>query len=244
MDKSLDLMIRMGENVINENFLRDFSPHTKNKAKLVSINETNAKRMLDRHTAGGYVIISPCRGYAEFGLTPGVDKEALAKINNERVKELYQEILNSGFSFTPCYGGFIENLGSEDEENVYEKSFIIYPQKRDGKDVDFEALRAFAIEMGRKFNQDSVLITEPGKNPKYITQSGDVDMEFENEPTFNDLTSEYFTDLHKNTHKSGLNGKPTRFSFNEVYINPAPQGLSEANVRKSRGEVFIPYLKG
>ena len=165
-------------------------------------------------------------------------------INNQRVKELYNSIIENGFSFTPSYGGFIENQGTNDEETVYEKSFIIYPFNKEGKPLDFKVLYDFAIDAAKKYNQDSVLIARPGENPKYITQNGDVDMEFTGETTFNDTTETYFTDLHKNTHKKGLEGKPTRFSFHEAYINPAPQCMSEATVRGKKGEIFIPYLKG
>ena len=241
---SFDLMVRMGENVIDANFLADFNPKTRNRAKLVPINESNAKSLLDKHTKTGYIIISPCRGFAEFGLNPETDTQELARINNERVKELYSAIESAGFSFTPCYGGFIENQGDENEEHVYEKSFIVYPYSRAGELKEFGELYDFAVEMGKKYNQDSVLICEPGGKPKYVNQAGEVDMEFEGEPSFNDVTQAYFTDLHKNTHKSGLSGKPTRFSFNESYINPAPQGLSEAVVRNGHGEIFIPYKRG
>ena len=242
--ESISLMERMGEVITECNFLKDFSPNTNNKARLVPINETNAKRLLSRHTESGYVIISPCRGFSDFNLNPETDREKLQAINNKRVKELYDSIIENGFSFTPSYGGFIENQGTDDEETVYEKSFIIYPFDRNGKPVDFKRLYDFAIDAAQKYNQDSVLIANPGENPKYITQTGDVDMEFGGETTFNDATQAYFTDLHKNTHKSGLKGKSTRFSFHETYINPAPQCLSEATVRGKRGEVFIPYLKG
>ena len=240
---SIDLMIRMGENVINENFLKDFRPKTTNKAKLVSINETNAKRLLDRHTKDGYIIISPCRGFADFDLNPETDGEKLAAITNKRVKELYNRIKERGFSFTPCYGGFIENKGEDSEQNVYEKSFIVYPTTRTGEPIDFEELEAFAIEMAKKYNQDAVLVARPGEAPRYLNQGGEVDMEFGGDVTFNDASKEYFTDLHKNTHKSGLEGKPTRFSFNEIYINPGPQDLSEAVIRNRNGEIFIPYKK-
>ena len=242
--EQISLMERMGEVITESNFLRDFFPETNNKTKLASINETNAKRLLDRHTKNGYVIISPCRGFADFGLNPETDAEKLQAVNNKRVKELYDAIIAAGFSFTPSYGGFIENQGESDEETVYEKSFIIYPFDREGKQVDFQSLYDFAIEAAKKYNQDSVLIAKPGENPKYITQSGNVDMEFTGDTTFNDATETFFTDLHKNTHKSGLNGKPTRFSFHEAYINPAPQCMSEATVRGKKGEIFIPYLKG
>lgn len=213
---------------------------TTNKSNIVSINETNAKRLLDRHTASGYAIISACRGRAEFNLgdSPN-DTRKLAEINQKRTRDLINDIQNNGFSYTLCYGGFVENLGSEDEENVYERSVIVYATKRDGTN-DAEALRGFAIEECKRFNQDSVLICMPNEKPQYIKQDGSVDFGFSGNVAFNDIAQTYFKDLHKNTQgkiKSG--SKPTRFSFTECYIAPKPQGLSESHTRSLKGEVFL-----
>ena len=46
-----------------KNFLNEcYSENTSNKGDLVSLNEVNARSLIDRHSADGYVIISPCRG--------------------------------------------------------------------------------------------------------------------------------------------------------------------------------------
>lgn len=66
------------------NFLSEcHSEKTNNKGNLVPIDEAGAKSLIDRHTRDGYVIISPCRGYADFGLDPScpADREKLAHIN-------------------------------------------------------------------------------------------------------------------------------------------------------------------
>lgn len=227
------------------NFLTEcYSSKTSNKADLVSINEVNAKSMLDRHTKDGYVIISPCRGGADFGLDPAnnpQDKEKLNQINNQRIKELVSILKQSDFSYTPTYGGFIENLGQDNEENVYERSFVVYNHHKDGSVGDFNELYQFALDMAKKFNQDSVLVQAPNKNPEYVKQDGEVDFGFDGDVSFNDLSQEYFTDLHKNTHKSGdiSNRKPTRFSFLESYVNPAPQCYGERISRARNGEIFL-----
>lgn len=225
------------------NFLNEcYNEKTSNKADLVSINEVNAKSMLDRHTADGYVIISPCRGGADFGLDPKdpKQKQKLAEINNQRIKELVSILKQSDFSYTPTYGGFIENKGTDDEENVYERSFVVYNHHKDGSVGDFEELRKFALDMAKKYNQDSVLIKAPKSNPQYVKQDGEVDFGFDGDVAFNDLSQEYFTDLHKNSHKTMRDGsKPTRFSFLESYINPAPQCYGERISRAKNGEIFL-----
>ena len=238
-------IIQENKNVKENNFLWEFRPYTTNNGKLVSINEVNVKSMLDRHSENGFIAISPCRGYADFDIDPSEPdaQQKLAEINNKRIKECISLIKASGFSYTPVYGGFIENKGTDDEQNVYERSFIIYNNKKSGEVPDFKELYDFGIELARKYNQDSVLVKAPGEPPRYITQNGDVDMEFSGKTSFNDLSQEYFTDMHKNTDKFGniSNRRPTRFSYVESYINPAPQCLNEAHVRALNGEIFIPY---
>ena len=144
------------------------------------------------------------------------------------------------FSYTPVYGGFIENKGKENEENVYKRSFVVYNHHKDGSVGDFGELRQFALDMVRKYNQDSVLIQEPNGKPQYVKQKGEVDFGFDGDIAFNDLSQEYFTDLHKNSHKTmGDDSSPTRFSFLESYINPAPQCYGERVSRARNGEIFL-----
>ncbi len=225
------------------NFLNEcYSEKTNNRADLVSLNEVNARSLIDRHTADGYVIISPCRGGADFGLDPNDprQKEILADINHKRVKEFVNILKQTDFSYTPVYGGFIENKGKENEENVYERSFVVYNHHKDGSVGDFEELRQFALDMARKYNWDSVLIQEPNGKPQYVKQNGEVDFGFDGDIAFNDLSQEYFTDLHKNSHKTmGDDSSPTRFSFLESYINPAPQCYGERVSRARNGEIFL-----
>jgi hypothetical protein len=211
-----------------------------NNKHLRSINETNVKRFLERHTSNGYVIISACRGSEYFNLDKTIPQQLnkLNQLNNQRTKDLLNDIKEKGFTYTPCFGGFIENKGLENEQEVYEKSFIIYPYKRD-KSYNFQELKDFAIEMCDKYDQDSVLIKAPTEKPKCYDDNGDITMEMGNDATFNDITQEYFTDLNKNTtNKIKPNSKPTRFTFTETYIPLSPQTYSEGVVRYYKGEQF------
>ena len=243
-------VIKIGRNEIKEaihnvvgNFLNEYREGTLNKANLVPINENDIKRIIATHSDNGYIVISPCRGGSDFGIDPKRSKhdaDQLAHINNERVKEIISDIKQSGFSYTPTYGGFIENKGTENEDVVYERSFIVYNKDKSGNNRDFEDLFNFGLSMCRKFNQDSFLVQAPGENPKYIKQDGSVDFEFSGGKVFNDISQDYFTDLHKNTDKftDMERRKPTRFSFTEAYVNPKPQCYSEGHVRWANGEVF------
>lgn len=228
-----------------KNFLYELRGQTTNNAEMVAINELNAKSLIGKHSTDGYVIISPCRGYSDFGLdrTNPLSRGELARINNERIRKFIQEIKESGYSYTPVYGGFIENKGEPDEEQVYERSFIIYNRDKEGNKKEFNELYEKALEWCKEYNQDSILVKTPNDPPKYIKGDGSVDMEFSGDVSFNDFAETYFTDLHKNTdkYKDDKNRTPTRFTYTEAYINPAPQCLSEAHSRYLSSEVFISY---
>ena len=236
-EKQFDYIIK---NMRKMPMLNEIYQETRNDSYPISLNETNAKRLIDRHTANGYAIISACRGGNDFGLGDSQrDKDRLAQINKERMRELIADIQKAGFSYTLSYGGFIENKGTENEEGVYERSVIVYAEKRDGS-VDMNGLKDFAIAECKKFNQDNVLVVMPNEKPKYINQKGGIDFELDGQATFNDISQTYFTDLHKNTQDKIKQGsKPTRFSFNESLIAPIPQCYSERHVRSLKGEVFL-----
>ena len=240
-NKSIELMERMG--MIHPNFISEIKGTTTNNGRMVSLNELNARTLINKHSKDGYVIVSPCRGYDEFGIDRN-DTNASAKLaiaNKPRIKELINLIKASGFSYTPVYGGFIENLGEENEEKVYERSFIIYPYDKQGNLRPFDDLKAFALEMCKKYNQDSVLVKAPNSAPKYVNREGETDFELGANVSFNDFAQEYFTDLHKNTQGKKA-GKATRFTYTESYLNPAPCSLNESHIRHELGEKFIPYL--
>ena len=228
--------------VVN-NFLSEYRGRTSNHGDIVSINENDIKRIISTHSDNGYIVISPCRGGSDFGINPETSQheyDKLANINKKRIMSMVDDIKQSGFSYTPTYGGFKENLGTDKETTVYERSFIVYNKDKRGNNRDFNDLFDYGLNMCCKYNQDSFLVQAPGENPKYIKQDGNVDFEFSGGKVFNDVSQEFFTDLHKNTHKNGdiSRSKPTRFSFTEAFVNPKPQCYSERHVRWANGEVF------
>lgn len=189
---------------------------TGNESEIVPLSDANAKQLLERHSKNGYAMLNACCG-----------------------RELLSDVQKLGYSYTLAYGGFIENQNSDKEENVYERSIIVYAEKRDGSAATPKELFDFAIAECKKFNQDSVLVKLPNKNPTYYKKDGSIDYEFNN-VAFNDVAQQYFTDLHKNTErkiKPGL--RATRFSFTECYIAPKPQCYSESHVRTLKGEKFL-----
>ena len=240
------------------NFLSEVrGSFTNNYGRLRNINETNAKRMFDKHSEFGFIVVSPCRGidyYIKDGIIPSEQestqrgRDMMNQQNQLRIRSMIKQIKSSGFSYTPVYGGFIEDLGTDSERMVYERSFVIYCKDRNGKQMDFEKLYDFGIKLCREYNQNSILVKYPDNGPENgklvtVNQREQVDIEFDNKATFNDVSKEYFTDLHKyNTPRD--NSKPTRITFDivecqDVFLNPGPDSYSEGMIRHHNGERFI-----
>lgn len=204
-----------------------------NTAKKIPLNEISMNRLLGKHyNTGGFAIVSASRG----DYTP--------QENDERTKEMYAMIIASEFRFIPAFGGFIETdeKTGEKRNNVEEKIAIILCYDKEGKEIPFQRLQDFAIRLGNKFEQESVLIKAPQENPKYIVTTagknqkvGDVDMEFTGEVRLNDLTQDYFTNMMS---KRGNVGK-NRFTFTEQYITPTFSTRNEGHIRHLKGEVFF-----
>jgi hypothetical protein len=206
--------------IANKNFLSDFSPATCNGAPLANINENRTKQLLDRYSCYGFIVIG--YGNSDF----------------DKIKEIISTVKSQKYSYMPIYGSFNENLGEERETQTFEKSLVIfnYNNKQHCEVGKFSELFDFAIELAQQFNQDSFLYCEPNKNLKYVKTDGTTIAEYETDTPFNDLTKEYWTDLHQNSHQ-----QPTQSTFTGCYINPAPQCYSERHVRYLTGEIFISF---
>lgn len=246
---------------LNENQCRNFisevlGRETNNRGGLVSINETNARTMIQKHSEDGYIVISPCRGEDDFirsgELLPedaGTQRfrDELNKLNQKRIRQMVSQIKTSGYSYTPVYGGFIENIGTKEEVHVYERSFVIYNQDKYGNTLDFNKLYNLGLDWCNQYNQDSFLVQFPvdsreGGLLAYVDKNGQIDMEFKKGATFNDISKQYFTDLHK-YHTIRQDSKLTRITFEslleDIYVNPGPQCYSEGHTRHLSGEKFV-----
>lgn len=246
--------------IVYNNLLFELGYASDNNHSLQKLNETTLNRIINKHNFDGYVIVSACRSRfykdteQEVPKNEIVDDELLAcgeqlnKINNKRTIALKQMIINDNHSFLPVYGGYKE-IGS-DKPSMYEKSFIIFNFDRTGKITSMDELYNDALKYGEEFNQDSILVKKPNENPYYVKTNeniGDVDFVFDGDYTLNDLTQMYFTALKKFQKKKTdgtfvpedeLIGKPQRFTFEGVYINPSPVSVHEATRRHYMCEIF------
>ena len=220
------------------NMLDEYKPNSCNNSPMRSINESNVKRLIARNSDCGYIILSPCRVWTDLDidLTTPQEREKFNQINRERFVELINILKQQQFTYTPIYGGFIE----ETAEDVRERALIIYNKNRKGEVISIDELIQFGLQIADKYNKESILFKEPGKNPRYINSNGNIIMEFSEDMEVQDLAKQYFVDLHNNSLKYDISDrKTTRFIFTECYLNPSPQCYGERVTRDYHNEIFI-----
>jgi hypothetical protein len=116
-------------------------------AECCSIQETSLNRVRSKSEKGGMAIMSAQRG----------DKSKTE--NKARSKQLEKDIRGAGLPGpTKVSGRYTENPGTPQEKKVGEKSHVISSGKK-GK----RAFKKAVTKLGKKYNQDSVLIQ---KKPK------------------------------------------------------------------------------
>lgn len=190
-------------------------------------NETTINRLLNKHTDSGYVMVSACRNdwvpHAEGDAT-GEKKNQ--EMNNRKTEELKQDIYDSGFQYIPVRGGFIEQSTGIPKE---EDSFIIvnYKRRTNRPEASMNELTEIAVDLCGKYNQDSVLVVEPGKNPTYYRRDGSIDFEFNGSLTVRDNAQQFYTRL----------GKGRKFTFIEALEQP--HTMNGAISRTCKGEIVV-----
>lgn len=191
-----------------------------NNQKMIPLNEISMSRLLGKQFEGAFAIVSAslCRETPEE--------------NDMCAKEMYSTIRNSGFCFIPAFGGFseIDVKTGEQVNYTYETLAIILCHDRDGKEIPFQRLYDFVINLGKKYEQESVLIKSPQENPKYIVTTA---------RELNDLTQMHFANMASKLSSVGKN----RFSFTRQYLNPTFETLFEGHRRFLRGELFFEPTK-
>lgn len=231
-EKSLNTVFSAGninDCIVNERFV--------SIGKLIESNIRLYDLIKGKHAEKGYCIVSACRG----------DKTRIE--NNARTKQLAADIKSAGYSYMPVYGGYIE----DDNGEVLEASFVIFNYDNRGNSGDFNNLKSFAIDMCSKYDQDSVLICEPGNVPTYYNRNGQVvsdPSKSSDKVKVNDKNEPYFTKF-KNKSKQftydiafpdeddELTSSLARILSGYDYLRKRPVTYGERHRRWSYGEVFV-----
>ena len=190
-------------------------------------NETTINRLLNKHTDSGYAMVSACRNdWVPHDEGDSAGEKKNQEMNNRKTEELKQDIYDSGFQYIPVRGGFIEQSTGVPKE---EDSFIIvnYKRRTNVPEANMNELKEIAVDLCGKYNQDSVLVVEPGKNPTYYRRDGSIDFEFDGSLTVRDNAQQFYTRL----------GKGRKFTFLEEIEQP--HTMNGAISRTCKGEVVV-----
>lgn len=152
--------------------------------KLQQLIEKNTLSRLYQHFTGQGVVAIITAFRAEYTYEE----------NTERNRELAATVRNAGFGFVYVDGGWIENKGTEREQEVSEVALMIHGDQHSGK-----KLFDLCVSLAKKYNQDGFIFKGPSdaKTALYDGNGELVD-------TFKGMTldklSEYFTRLRGGSH--------------------------------------------
>ena len=243
------------------------------KKGLRRIDETGINRILS-HGEHGYIIISANRSeiysdikdnslleeYLAWCAAYGknvVDKQTMDSWLRNRNKKADSELLGqlkaSKYAYTPVYGGY---HGKDDVTDSFEPSYIVYCHgKKNSEDyLDFDELYDFALDLAKRYKQDSVYVNKPGEAPIYVDGNGNkVNSRESKNYKINRYTEEYFTTKNRKKRttsdypdKNGegrLETPPQRFTadiqFENYYRKAGPSCYGDRIKRSQSGEVFI-----
>ena len=173
----------------------------------IPLTETTLNRLIHGHDDKGYIVISAAKS------------ENKEDKNNLGRNSLISDLKRLGYSYVPVFCGYKEE---GQEKASLEKSFVVFPYDiATEKYDDFDNFKKNLIDLGKKYEQESILVKETGKDPVLIQcdtgEPGEEDRDF--------------------------NVSSQRFTF-EAYIAEQPQQIMSAHARTHLNEFVIPGYKG
>lgn len=224
----------------------------KNSKGIKPLLEKNLNRMIKNLERFGAIIISAHR--SEMGEEHEIyfdrwcaihniknpqekhKKEFMKWFNTKQTKLLIKDLQASKYTYVPVYGGYHDVTNPQNVDS-YEVSFVVYNCRRDDKELDFEYLADFAIDLCDKYMQDSVYIQAPGESPNYYDGKGNkVNSKSSKRIITNDNNQMFFTALrpHHNSQRFTAD-----IAFEGLYVNHKPSSIFNRMVRRSKGEMFL-----
>lgn len=170
--------------------------------------------------------------------------------NNKKDAELLAEIKASGLSYIRGIGHYLETRTDDDgiaqDVPVQEKSYCIINNKWLN-----DHFREFMVHLCNKYDQDSVMITYPPKNPdneydltvtaEYLDKNGNITGKAKDVSTQD--VGEFFT--HYGSRKPGA-GKDFKVNYQEIesceHISSKPQGFVRGLTADTNFKNLYPEL--
>ena len=234
--------------------------YVEQERNVMPLSEASLNKMM-QHGENGLVIISANRSEIEStnpehdltdeveaslegkGGPQAIDSDAmydemrawLRHRNAHADNRLRNDIRHAGFSYTPVYGGY---HGTDGVVDSYEPSYVVYCYDRKGNERDFQDLERFALDMCRKYKQDSVYVQRPGEPPVFLDADGNqLNASSSKDFKFNRDDEEFYTTTARDK------TSPQRFTadivFESMYIPLRPASYNENMRRVKSGEYIL-----
>lgn len=239
-----------------------------NKLRKVRINldkldETSNSRLFTYHSLNGYIIISAYYKKPNSDIFGG-DYEKWLAYAEKKTKELYSDVVSSGYTYLPVRGGWDYDDKKGNVTKILETSFILFNHKKSSKSGGGQGMKDL-FQLGKdwanKYKQDSFLFVpntnsvnsknkEFSRNTKlnayYILPNGKVDFKFNALRPANVL-DEYFTVLSKSRGGVENNRQSFAYDFKEsfsyrkgiIYFALSPESFQES---AKRSREYFPSM--
>lgn len=173
----------------------------------IPLTETTLNRLVHGHDDKGYIVISAAKS------------ENKEDKNNLGGNSLISDLKRLGYSYVPVFCGYKED---GQEKASLEESLVVFPYDiATEKYDDFDNFKKNLIDLGKKYEQECILVKETGVDPICIhCDTGETDEE-----------------------DRDFNVDPQKFTF-EAYIAEQPQQIMSAHARYCLNEFVIPGYKG
>ncbi|MCD8206443.1 MAG: hypothetical protein LUD72_00745 [Bacteroidales bacterium] len=126
-------------------------------------------------------------------------------------RALLDNVERTGYSYQQSYGGY--HSQTDNVTDSYEPTYIVYAFYRDGSPVKWEDLYRFALDMCRKYKQDSVYIQAPGEAPNHVDMDGNI----VNSSSTKNFKVNRDQETYYTTNKKKRRGIPQRFTADIRY---------------------------
>lgn len=231
------------------------SGHLKFADTFFAVYDSSPGRFL-QHGQNGMFIISamtrPIPINKKFEDFTPAEKEAF-QVGVQQTKALQNDIRKEGLGYISALGGYPyhdESLGTEGYD-ANEFSLIV---PRNPKLFDEEEFVDLALELCKKYNQESVLISgisfidngqaryvKPGEESKYLI---DPDFKFENTHVYKEFDPEerpYYTRLKKGGKETFVFDEESKKHLKKYFATRAPHGWAANCAAGQRGELLLDW---
>lgn len=195
------------------------------------LTEENLIKAVSEYGKNGYAMVSAIDQNFSESANYKSSNNKVPQEKNLAAKSLNTDISNLCYLYIPIYGGY--KVPRQDEIFI-EKAFIVFSYNYKCKSkVDFDKFIEDIIHLGKKYNQNFILVKSPKGTFRYYDLESKVwdDDKFANK-SLNDVQRLYFAKLKR---------KSPEITYFESYLNKAPQSIMSAHARASSGERF--YFK-